>query len=279
MKKKSSIILLILITGLVLFNGNFIFVSAQGAGGGFDRISEFFSGVVEFMNPVLKYVLGDVNDSITYSRYNMDSGQVFFAKVLFFILILAFVYMSARQLEDFFQGNELVLWTVSVIVSILSVRFLSASVIKAIIFPYEVSGIALAAFIPFLIWFVFIEWGLRGSKNRIVRKIAWIFFIVIMVGIYISRVGNGDLGPGAWIYPATLVLSIIMFFMDGTIQRTFHKSSMKSIKSKGARNHLDQLYHQYDLVMRNTTMSTHMREQRLRELEREIDYWERKAHV
>ena len=273
--------MLIFILGLILLNSNLVFVIAQGNGSSdvFQSIGNFISGFAKFMNPVLKYILGDVSDSVTYSRYNLDSGQILFAKLLFFLLILAIVYMIVRQLEDFFQNNEFIMWTVAIIVSILSVRFLSASVIKAIIFPYEVSGIALAAFLPFLLWFVFMEWGLRGSRNRIVRKVGWIFYLVIMIGIYITRMASGGLGPGSWIYPITFILSIIAFLMDGTIQRSFHRSSMKNIKSRGARNHLDQLYHQYDIVLNNKTMGFHEREQRLKELEREIDYWERKAHV
>ena len=86
------------------------------------------------------------------------------------------------------------------------------------ILPYSVLGVSLTAFLPLLIYFYFVQ---SFTGPTIVRRVLWIFFIVVYLGIWGSR--YDQLGALSWIYFWTGVLAFLFLFFDGTIRRAIIK--------------------------------------------------------
>jgi hypothetical protein len=197
-------------------------VSAQ-ANDPVDAVQKGVASGYELIRPVLEGIIGETSD-----------GEFFLAKVLLLMIIFAILWVALDKVS-FFSENTWVLVIVSVAVSILSIRwFGNSDMIRTVILPYSALGIAISAGLPFVLAFIIIE----NNFKKTMRKIGWIFFAVVFVGLWIMRSGEsgaeavgGPVGPFAWIYLATAGIAMIMLFMDGTIQRTMAKSSVERIQS------------------------------------------------
>tara|TARA_Y100000310_G_scaffold168538_1_gene168589 strand:+ start:64 stop:846 length:783 start_codon:yes stop_codon:yes gene_type:complete len=200
----------LIIFGMFIISMSLVFVSAGPA----DRLIEGARGlgesVFELTKPLLEIIVGET-----------ANGETFFAKILFLIIIFAIVWKSIEKI-DFFKENDWVLWTVSIAVSILAIRWLGNSeVVYSMILPYSVLGIFISAGLPFVLAFLIIE-----DLRKTMRKFAWIFFAVIFIGLWFSR--NDEIGNFGWIYLMTAVLAIVMIIMDGTIQRFWKKMKFEA---------------------------------------------------
>lgn len=198
-------------------------------------IGEEIAGAIEdftaAVEPVASAVLGETL-----------SGQYLFAKVLFLIIIFAIIW-TALDKVDFFNEHTWVLVVISIAASILATRWLaSETLINTIILPYSVLGIAISAGLPFILYFLLINVGFKDSPS-IVRRIAWIFFAVIFIGLWITRrtlltAGGSNAG---YIYPVTALAAIIIATMDGTIHRFFVRLEVEKVGKKSARYAIDDL--------------------------------------
>lgn len=196
----SSAILIILLTNLV---------SAQDF---YKDFTSIIDNIVKSIEPVAKYNLGST-----------PSGELLFAKVLFFLIILAIVWTVLERIE-FFSEYSWVLVVVSASASILATRWLSDVLVQTILLPYSTFGIAIAAGIPFILYFLLVHEGFK-HQPAIIRKIAWVFFAVIFIGLWIMR--RGDVKNGVWIYIGTAALALIFALMDGTIHRFFVRMELE----------------------------------------------------
>ena len=103
-------------------------------------------------------------------------GDMLFERILFLAIILAVVYIITSKM-DVFNNNPTVIWIVSISISLLSTRFLSESnLVQTMLLPYSVLGVTISAVIPILIYFKFVQ---SFNDSTTVRKMLWIFFIVI----------------------------------------------------------------------------------------------------
>ena len=197
--------------------------AAEGASDISTSINEFIDGFTKSVQPLASQILGTTPEGSEY----------LFAKVLFLIIILAIVWTALGKI-DFFASKNWALWLVSLAVSILATRWLTTEeIINTIILPYSTLGIAISAGLPFVLWFVIINAGMAG-KPPIIRRIAWIFFAVIFIGLYLTR--KEELTGARWIYPVTAIGALIIAAMDGTISRLFAK--MKLEKKMSTMNYI-----------------------------------------
>lgn len=170
--------------------------------------------VVEILQPVSEAILGQEYDSTGYG------SEFFFARILFFVIVLTIIFLALKRVT-FFEEYTFALWTISIAAAVLGVRFfVSNDWIKTILLPYETLAVTIAAGIPFVIFFIIVEFNFRPGPP-VLRKIAWIFFAVVFFGLWISRSAPEDLGnSGAiWIYPITGALALAMVIMDGTLTK------------------------------------------------------------
>ena len=211
--KKAGLILVALVLSTLLVG----LVSAQITGTPGTKIGQgfvkFIEETVNTINPIAKYLLGDTQATATFS-----AGTLLFAKILFFLLILSVIYLSLSTV-DFFNYKAWALWVVAIGAAILATRFLGNLIVPAVLIPYSALGMFISAGIPFFLAFIVIERGMAGPANAYLRKVAWIFFAVIFLGLWITR-GTGN--KAAYIYPITALICFIMMILDGTIQGFFN---------------------------------------------------------
>ncbi|MCK5449983.1 hypothetical protein KAI32_03900 [Candidatus Pacearchaeota archaeon] len=152
------------------------------------------------------------------------SGDMLFERILFLAIILAIVYIVTSEMEVF-KGNRAVIWIISISVALLSTRFLSESnLVQTVLLPYSVLGVTISSVIPILIYFKFVH---SFDDNAVVRKMLWIFFIVIFIGIWGAR--YDDLGELSWIYMGSAVAALIFLLFDGTIRRLIVRQEIKDL--------------------------------------------------
>ena len=192
-------------------------------------------GVLKIVEPLFASILGDI-----------PGGEYLFAKVLFLLILFSIIWV-ALSMTEFFQEYTWVLVLVSVAVSIIAVRWIGdKGLIDTIIIPSSALAIAITAGIPFIVYAVVVEKGLAG-RAPIIRRIAWIFFAVIFIGLWITRYDTISAAPGnefaLWIYPIAAILAIIMAFIDGTIQGWMERNRFSRADAAGrgtAYGHLQQ---------------------------------------
>ena len=234
--KKAGVILGLLLVSTLMIN----LVSAdltQDIGRGFQEVYKIIDVVItNFLTPFVRLVLTSGNELI--------SGDMLFAKLLFFLIVLSFVYFALDK-ANLFPDKKGLNWVIIIVVSILATRYLGTeALIQTIILPYSVLGIAISAGLPFIIYFLFIEIGFKNSNDNdfsILRKVAWVFFIVIFIGLWYARrpVIEQAGSYAGWIYPITLIASIGILVFDSQIQKAWRtaelSNSFRSITSKTAR--------------------------------------------
>jgi hypothetical protein len=171
------------------------------------QISSAILNIIQQIKPLLEAILGNV-DRVG----SIDASQMFFAKVLIFILLVSLIWSVVKTIS-FFNSSRWAIWAISLGIPLLGVRFLTPQIILFMIWPNASLGVILATFLPLLILFFFIE---RGLPSKTLRKSAWILAACIFVGIYFVRFdGIGNL---AYIYLIAAGLSIAFLFFDRTIQ-------------------------------------------------------------
>jgi len=179
----------------------------------------------------IAYSIGNVLNSAFIFLLNIDTAKLtaqdVLVNILFFILIFGISWFILNKIE-FLEGNTLFLGGITFIISILAVRgFSGLGLVNTILLPYTALGVALAAGIPFVMWFIIFNIGFK-EQPRIIRQVGWIFFAVIFVGLWIWR--YKELAGFSWIYPVTAVLAVIMTIIDGTISGLFAKFQAEKLK-------------------------------------------------
>lgn len=187
------------------------------------------AGFVESTNKVIDGTVGFFQETKLVPALLGDtpSGDLLFAKVLFLLIIFSLVWVVLSGIE-FFTEYTWALVIIAVAVSILATRWIATEgLINTILLPYTTLGVALSAALPFVIWFAFVNIRLADPKYKTIRKIAWVFFIVIFVGLWFVRQDQGQLGQFAkWIYPITILASLIVLAFDGTISSILAKMDL-----------------------------------------------------
>ena len=174
------------------------------------EVNRLIQLVIDFAEPFLQVVFGG----------DYWNGQLLFEKFLLFIILVSVVYIAMSK-APFFQKNgepiKGVLWTVSIVVPILSIRYMPYEWVNTVIFTYAAFGIAMTTIIPLIIYFFFLQ-GL-GDIPPAIRKIAWILFACVYLGLYTT---TDKSNYSEW-YFATAVIAVVFLLLDGTIQRYFMK--------------------------------------------------------
>ena len=217
MKTKRSAIFIFIIIGLILslFFININIVSAQysrGYSGSWDLrmgSENIINGVVDVIEPFLQVILGGYD----------YTGLLLFERFLLFMIILSIVYFAIKRVPAF-EDNKGVIWVISVVVPILSIRYMDFEWINTILIQYQVLGIAITGLLPFLIYMFFLH---NVSENSTVRKIGWILFIVIYFGLWAT---NPEQNYGI-VYFWVMAIALLFLLADGTIHRIYVNQELK----------------------------------------------------
>ncbi|MFH1501204.1 MAG: hypothetical protein ABIE22_04640 [archaeon] len=231
MKKRALFAVLIL---FALLSANFV-LAAQGDARKTIKES-VLDPIVSELEPILRWVLNDLN----------GDSNIFFAKVLFFLLVLSVVWLVADNIPVI-GDNAFVAGLTAFVVAVLGARFISDIWVKALVLPYQSAFLIIAALIPFILIFFFIEVVFQGTQYRTIRRIMWVFAAVVFFAMYLStpitvadapaaptRGGSAPINVAVTAAAVTDVLSapenifmlaaiacLIMLFLDKTIQKAF----------------------------------------------------------
>ena len=166
----------------------------------------------ELFRPIFQFIIGDYTN-----------GEYFFIKVLFLILLFIVIFVILERVP-FFEGFRNIAMLVALIVSILSVRFMSENnFILGLLLPYTTLGVALITIIPFLIFAYGVHTtGLPG----IGRKVAWGLFGIVFLSLWSTQHAKFN-DVSNYIYWGIIAGAAIMIFMDRTINAYFRGMDIK----------------------------------------------------
>jgi hypothetical protein len=193
------------------------FVSAQSTGANIATdINNFLTEFAKGASPVLNLILGDT-----------PTGDLMIVKFLFLIILISVLYYATRKIPNL-GTNSGVVWTITIVGSILAVRYLTTEeIVNFLLLPTGVIGISLLAVIPFIIYFFFIE----SFGSVVVRKVGWAVWVVIYVGMALTR--WNDLAPtatGSGINFNLGWLSLILILIDSRVKSFFLEFKSKELR-------------------------------------------------
>ena len=214
----------LIVLGLVfLLSLNFV-AAQQGGPSPLSDLSGLLEKGFEFIQPVLEALFGAPMNIDTSAPVSSD----YIARIMFFLIVFSIVYLAVLKIP-FFNQNDAIRWIVTIGVTVLATRWLASdaggSLVQTLLLPYDALGLSLAAFLPLIIYFFFIEIGI---DNITLRKSAWIFFFVVFVFLWISRADElvtAASNYAGMVYPISAVLCLVFFWFDGTIQKWLAKVS------------------------------------------------------
>jgi len=235
--EKKKVVFLTTFLALILISS---LVSAQWYGDFESASNQIIDWIKQIFGPFLEALIGE-------SAFN----EHFFARVLLLILIYAIVLTVLKKIE-LFSKNTFVCVLIAAIVSILGVRYLSeTNLISWILLPYGTFFIAIAVFLPFLIYFFFVHTSVNSSIGR---RLAWILFAAVFLGLWISRLretGSFDLknlGTANWMYLLGIAGVAISFFFDREIQKYFGLHAIAKWKRKADEAEITRLQAEYQNI-------------------------------
>ncbi len=213
MKKESCIILfLVLVLGIIIHFMPFVSAYSYGSFGGFGNFDirtgseQIIRFVTNFVRPFFEVIIGD------YS-----SGEFFLSKVLILILLFAVINSVIRKVPTF-KDNRFVVFIISLVISVLSIRYMSETeLINGILLPYGALGASIIVFLPLMIYFFFVEGNLNGSFGR---RAAWILYGIIFLVLWVARQPEIS-GIVNWIYLFGVLFVLLCLLFDSSIHGYF----------------------------------------------------------
>ena len=212
MKKVFPILILLLLfsTSFVVAQSYYYGGNNLGDGLGYG-MEQLIDTVQEMFYPLFSIFLGGY-------------GDYMFERILFLFILIAILYVVISHM-DVFKENKVVIWVITLAISLLATRFLTESdLIQTMLLPYSVLGVTLTAVLPILIYFFFVE---SFNDSSTVRKMLWIFYIIVFIGLWASR--YDELGQMSWIYMMSAIAALLFLLFDGTIRRIMIKQQMKEL--------------------------------------------------
>lgn len=203
---------------------NFKYVSASPYsyyfGSTRDFIEQGMDTITEILSPLFEIIIGD------YS-----SSEFFFSKVLLFILLLI-VIIKILEKTPLGENNKKVNIIISILVSIISIRFINEnSFFESIFIQYGVLGIAITTIIPLVIFFFFVHNTKVGTYGR---KMFWLIYIITLMAIWISK--SSELSEVSnWIYGLTILTAGILLFFDKDIHSYFGLTHLRKFQKENTK--------------------------------------------
>lgn len=230
MKKLGVIVLL----SLFVFGFIGSFVSAQAS------IQQFIDDFAKGAEPIAKVFVGGVDGS---DLGGLTAGEALFAKVLVFFIVLTIVSLAVRTVPRIGEHRG-ISFIIALLITMLGVRYItSGALLNAIWLPSGTLSVVLATFLPFIIFFFFMQ----GFESSMVRKVGWVSFVVIFFGLAYMRwdVFAATAGASkfnlAWMYVVIAGLSLIMLVFDKQFHAMMTIQGLMKIKDAHKRGKLIEL--------------------------------------
>jgi hypothetical protein len=148
------------------------------------------------------------------------TGQLLFERFLVFLIIFAVTFVAIVK-APFFKDQRPAAIIISIIVPLLSVRYIDFEWMNTILMTYQVFGIALASIVPFIIYFFFLI-GIAPNNSGL-RKIGWVLFGCVYLGLY-TTAENQFYGQ---VYIWTALVAFLFLLLDGSIAKAMMWNRIK----------------------------------------------------
>jgi signal transduction histidine kinase len=161
------------------------------------------------------------------------TGFMLFERFLLFVLLISVIYVILGRIE-FFENQRAVKWVISIIVPLIGIRFIDFDWLSAILLQYQILALVLTSILPFILFFFFVH--SIGKDYPVLRKISWIFFI----GVYVGLWNTAESGVQGSVYFWTMVAAVLGLLFDKRIEtwlmaKQFAKRERWQIDSEIAR--------------------------------------------
>lgn len=204
-----------------------------------------------------------------------NTGVYLFEKLLFFLLLVGLVYLSLSRLE-LFRDKTAILWTVAIIVPILSVRFMDFKWINTVLLTYQVFAVVMLGMIPFAIYFLFL---INAFPNyATLRKIGWIFFIVVYYALWSTSAVNPSTQNHGYIFYWTMFAAFVVLLLDGTIARAMMRQKWNEADNSAAAKAIAFIDEDIYRYQHSSGLPTEVREREIRKLEKQRAHIRKRFH-
>lgn len=158
-----------------------------------------------------------------------DQSKAMVSKLLLLALVVIIVYSIAGFLPFIPPNKDYLNWLIAIIVGILSFLFVSADNIRYIVMNYEALGVMLTSLLPFVVLLTFsyrIRVNNPGMAN-ILNPALFIGFFLYLGSKWLTYRPSADALPElAYVYPLTLVLTVIWLVLERRIWHYFFKKQL-----------------------------------------------------
>jgi len=178
-----------------------------------DNVQSGITSVTEALNPITTLLFGSGSSA---------SADNAFVSWMAFILTLLVVGGILSPFE-LFGDKSFVNWGIATVIALIGVRFIPVDALRA--FTLGSEGLVGSLFL--IIPFVIVAGLIIKSSSAAVRKILWVVYTVVMISLLAWNWSNaGSWSNFYWVYVGIVAVCILLFLMDGTIQKFFTASKV-----------------------------------------------------
>lgn len=183
-------------------------------------IDSVITSLIDIFEPILSALFGG---SIGWT------GLYLFERLLLFAMFISIIYIVLDKRVPLFDEQKGIKILISVIIPLIGIRFIQIEWLNAIFVQYQILAIVLGVIFPMMIFFFFL-YGTSGDYPML-RKVGWIVFIGIYIGLWASE---GTQGTGK-VYFWAVIVAIILLLFDNRIYRQYqYKELIK--RDQGAKH-------------------------------------------
>lgn len=180
------------------------------------------------------------------------TGFLLFEKLLLTVLLVTIIYVTLGK-AGFLGSQKGVLWLISIVVSLLAIRYMNLEWVNSILFHYGILGVVMTSILPFVIYFFFLHTVVGDHPS--IRKVGWILYIMIYIVMIASNSINSYVDTGAspefysanlfeWAYILTILAALILLFFDNTFHKYYENSEINKLARYQKSDHIAALMKQ-----------------------------------
>ena len=201
--------------------------------------------LTQLMKPILPYLGWLIGES--------NEDQLLLSRILFFMIWFLFFWFLSGKIAEVNKRGWFHL-IASFVLGILFTRWIVVDdILKTVLMPYSAVGAALAAFLPILVAFYFLNFVLQGENVEPLRVFGWI----LIAGYLLWGYYNGLKDPlvldkeWLWAYPIALVVTILLLIFSKRIRTELIISQIGKTSEDYKDNQRQEILRQISLVEQN----------------------------
>ena len=199
----------------------------------------------QLMKPILPYVGWLIGES--------NGDQLLLSRILLFMIWFLFFWFLSGKVSEV---NKRVWFHLiaSFVLGVLFTRWIVIDdILKTVLMPYSAVGAALAAFLPILVAFYFLNFVLQGENVEPLRVFGWIIIAGYLLWGYYNGLKDPLVLDKEWllVYPIAIVVTILLLIFSKRIRAEFIISQVGRTSENYKDNQRQEILRQISLVEQN----------------------------